>query len=295
MLLKKTLIAIGVSSLLAACGSMTKAQWQNFNNQSLNTNINSTDAGIVVYRDNSGESTQAVNISVNGEYQTSLQRNGFSEVVVCAQPQRIGAFTTNQDPAYVFKHTGGKYYQLKGGKLTYFRVSVDETGKVSMAEVDQETAKADLLNAKYQSNTLSRVEYANTCGPKRYVLDASALFRFNQYSAASIIPNGREEIQAIAKDIQEYPAKIQSVEISGYTDPQGSSTYNKNLSQHRANTVKALLVRAGVNENLIHATGYGAENLKITSCDKQHSNDKGGLQSCNQPNRRVEIKLHTVN
>ena len=93
MLLKKTLLVVSLTAVLAACSTATNEKWQNFDNKSLNENISSTDAGIVVYRDNSGESTPAVNIAVNGEYQTSLQRNGFSEVVVCAQPQRIGAFT----------------------------------------------------------------------------------------------------------------------------------------------------------------------------------------------------------
>lgn len=295
MLLKKTLLVVSLTVVLAACSTATNEKWQNFDNKSLNENISSTDAGIVVYRDNSGESTPAVNIAVNGEYQTSLQRNGFSEVVVCAQPQRIGAFTKMQDPAYIFKHTGGKYYTLEGGKLIYFRVSVDEMGNVAMTEVDQNTAKEEMANARFQANTLSRVEYANTCGPKSYVLNASALFPFDQYSANSILPNGRDEIRAIAKDIQEYPANIRSVEVSGYTDPQGSAEYNQTLSQQRAKTVKELLVHGGVKSNLVHAAGYGAQNLKVTNCEAQHAGNTSELQVCNQPNRRVEIKLHTVN
>ena len=49
-------------------------------------------------------------------------------------------------------------------------------------------------------------------------------------------------------------------EIVGYTDSRGSETYNKKLSQKRANEVKRLLVQNGVDASRITAIGMGELN-----------------------------------
>lgn len=65
------------------------------------------------------------------------------------------------------------------------------------------------------------------------------------------------------------------VVVNGYTDTAGDASYNLDLSQRRANTVKALMVDAGVPESQITAVGMGEDATYET--DEQ--------------NRRVEIVL----
>ena len=65
------------------------------------------------------------------------------------------------------------------------------------------------------------------------------------------------------------------VVVNGYTDTAGDESYNLDLSQRRANTVKALMVDAGVPESQITAVGMGEDATYET--DEQ--------------NRRVEIVL----
>ena len=48
-----------------------------------------------------------------------------------------------------------------------------------------------------------------------------------------------------------------NVEIQGHTDSIGSDAYNLNLSQRRAQSVKAYLVGRGLNETALTAKGYG--------------------------------------
>lgn len=50
------------------------------------------------------------------------------------------------------------------------------------------------------------------------------------------------------------------VEIQGYTDNIGSESYNKNLSQKRADVVKDYLVSKGVSASRLSAVGYGESN-----------------------------------
>ena len=54
--------------------------------------------------------------------------------------------------------------------------------------------------------------------------------------------------------------------ILSYTDSRGSSSYNKRLSQDRANTIKQYLLNNGLgSHNILEATGYGEENI-VNNC-----------------------------
>jgi outer membrane protein OmpA-like peptidoglycan-associated protein len=72
------------------------------------------------------------------------------------------------------------------------------------------------------------------------------------------------------------------IEISGHTDNIGSKTYNKNLSQKRANAVKDFLVAKGIDTRRITAVGYGSEKPIASNDD-----EKDGREL----NRRVEFKV----
>ncbi len=69
--------------------------------------------------------------------------------------------------------------------------------------------------------------------------------------------------------------------IAGHTDSQGDDRYNLNLSQRRADAVKAYFVNADADVGLIRSVGYG-ESQPVESNDT----DKGRTQ-----NRRIEFKL----
>ncbi|MEO9660497.1 MAG: OmpA family protein [Maribacter dokdonensis] len=54
--------------------------------------------------------------------------------------------------------------------------------------------------------------------------------------------------------------------VLSYTDSRGSSSYNKRLSQDRANTIKQYLLNNGLgSHNILEATGYGEENI-VNNC-----------------------------
>jgi len=72
------------------------------------------------------------------------------------------------------------------------------------------------------------------------------------------------------------------IKINGYTDNSGSETHNQSLSLNRANSVKQLLIEAGVKEEIIECKGYGSQN-PIASNTKSIEKAK---------NRRVEILIY---
>ncbi len=115
-------------------------------------------------------------------------------------------------------------------------------------------------------------------------LSTDALFPFDRGDVSDILPGGRSQIRRITGQLR--TMRIGRMEVRGYTDRLGSSTYNLDLSQRRADAVKALLVQQGIPANRIDARGLG-EKDSVTQCSDRQPHDS--LVACLQPDRRVEI------
>jgi OOP family OmpA-OmpF porin len=77
-------------------------------------------------------------------------------------------------------------------------------------------------------------------------------------NSAEIAEQYQSEIKKLADFLVKYPAV--AINIEGHTDAQGSNEFNKQLSQKRAESVKAQLVtRYGINANRINPIGFGEE------------------------------------
>jgi len=70
--------------------------------------------------------------------------------------------------------------------------------------------------------------------------------------------------------------------ITGYTDSRGESTYNRQLSEQRAQSVRTYLINQGINRTVVSVIGRG-ENSPVASNDTP----EGRAQ-----NRRVEIEVY---
>jgi outer membrane protein OmpA-like peptidoglycan-associated protein len=75
--------------------------------------------------------------------------------------------------------------------------------------------------------------------------------------------------------------KDRRVQIDGFTDSVGSDSYNQELSQRRANSVKNALLTRGIASTRINTEGYGK------SFPVANNADSGGRQL----NRRVEVVI----
>lgn len=72
-----------------------------------------------------------------------------------------------------------------------------------------------------------------------------------------------------------------TLEIAGHTDNIGDSVANKELSQRRADAVKVVIEKLGIENNRIQAIGYG-ETVPVTSNETPEGRSR---------NRRVELKI----
>ena len=100
---------------------------------------------------------------------------------------------------------------------------------------------------------------------------------------AVIRPESFELLDQVAQTVLDNPG-VGRVEVSGHTDARGSDSYNMDLSQRRADAVRAFLIRRGVSEDRLLSQGYGEERPIA-----DNETDDG-----REANRRVEFNLIDV-
>lgn len=93
------------------------------------------------------------------------------------------------------------------------------------------------------------------------------------------------EVSKIILDSKE----VSSVDIVGYADMIGKSSYNKRLSTKRAQTVKSYLATKGLKTRNVRVEGLGEAN-SVTHCDPKMARNE--LIACLAADRRVEIELN---
>jgi outer membrane protein OmpA-like peptidoglycan-associated protein len=100
---------------------------------------------------------------------------------------------------------------------------------------------------------------------------------------ASLNPGAALKLDRLAAFLNEHPDR--RVQIEGFTDSVGGDAYNQDLSERRAEAVKAALTMRGIDPSRIATEGYGKA-YPVAS-----NSDSGGRQL----NRRVEVVIGNAN
>jgi outer membrane protein OmpA-like peptidoglycan-associated protein len=100
---------------------------------------------------------------------------------------------------------------------------------------------------------------------------------------ASLNPGAAVKLDRLAAFLNEHPDR--RVQIEGFTDSVGGDAYNQDLSERRAEAVKAALTMRGIDSSRIATEGYGKA-YPVAS-----NSDSGGRQL----NRRVEVVIGNAN
>lgn len=117
---------------------------------------------------------------------------------------------------------------------------------------------------------------------QRITLDADTYFEFDQ---AELTQAGRDQLNRIAEAAAS--AEDPSIQITGYADPIGPEQYNLDLSERRAESVKAYLVERGVPEGRVQTSGQGTINV-VPQCEGMRGD---ALIECLAPNRRADVEF----
>lgn len=95
-----------------------------------------------------------------------------------------------------------------------------------------------------------------------------------------VLPKSYKLLDQVAKILNSH-LEIPKIMVEGHTDDQGNAETNRKLSQRRAESVKAYLVKVGVAEGRLEAKGYGPDRPA-----ESNKTPKG-----REANRRVEFNI----
>ena len=117
------------------------------------------------------------------------------------------------------------------------------------ANQSQQQAAAAREKLRAQLNTVLQT----TENARGLIVNMSdVLFDTGKYT---LKPNTQVSLAKVAGILQAYPGL--KLQVEGYTDSMGGDDYNQKLSENRANAVRDFLIKQGVGQDGITATGYG--------------------------------------
>jgi outer membrane protein OmpA-like peptidoglycan-associated protein len=97
------------------------------------------------------------------------------------------------------------------------------------------------------------------------------------FDRAELNPSAENTMQSIISDIQD--RELGGITVAGHTDTAGPPDYNMQLSQRRANTVAAELIKSGIPARIVTTEAFGETDLAVQTPDNTPA----------QPNRRATV------
>lgn len=211
--------------------------------------------------------------------------NPSLRTVASLRPDLVaGLQTVRDDPR--FAHCSSAQQQVACAEVKLMHAGNDAwTRQFDAAKIKVDTVQAALLEAQESLNSCSVPNVEEAHPSKTIDLSADALFRFKGGALESLTHEGRQTLDAALADIKA-DGNITRIAVAGYTDRLGSDSYNRRLSQQRAETVERYLSAGGVTA-AVQAAGYGRASPG-THCPMR---DWNALVACLSNDRRVELRL----
>ena len=124
---------------------------------------------------------------------------------------------------------------------------------------------------------------------ERVVLASDVLFDFAKFGLEELTAAKRSTLGGLLERFAKYDAtSLRKVIITGHSDRIGKPAANVMISKKRAEAVKAFLIRAGIDTDVLEVAGVGAVS-PVKHCTGRARTAK--LKTCLAPNRRVEVEI----
>ncbi len=174
------------------------------------------------------------------------------------------------------------------GELCIYTVNVgfSDSGKVLLGDMTRVTGcghawQASEVDTSEGMDAMVREIFfgpgsAPTIVEQRIVLPNEILFDFDK---SVLKPQGKAALDQLVAEIRAHT--LERLAIEGHTCDLGSSQYNMDLSQRRANSVKAYLVEHGIDGSRITTEAYGETRPAVPNTSEANR----------KQNRRAEFRL----
>ena len=170
--------------------------------------------------------------------------------------------------------------RLTSAQLQTARATVAAEGQ-ALAVEQQARARAERRATQAQSD-LARIAAVKT-EPRGMVITLSGAVLFAS-GKSDLLPAAQAKLSQVA-DVLGNQDKDSKIRVEGYTDAQGSVTFNQELSQRRAEAVRSYLASHGIAPDRLSAEGFGPGKPVADNATAEGRAD----------NRRVEIVVEPPN
>ncbi|WP_336777642.1 OmpA family protein [Pantoea sp. USHLN256] len=290
---KSSALVLALSGALfaAAPGTAAPAATAFAGNYQPVAKVAASQAQIVFYRE-ADQHAGSANVYVDGEFQAALLPQGFTTFCVAPGTHSLGAFVKDA-PMYAGKRSQPFRASLEGGETYFVKVGDGLSGMPQ--SVTRSDAERAMKAMRQQAHTLSRASTVEACQYvgvaekqyKDYSLSSDVLFAFGKSSRADITRNGHTAIRELVQQIRRENTTLRNVQVIGHTDQIGSAAANEALGQRRAETIRLLMVQAGIPARDITAASAGMSEPLVHDC----YGSKAEQIACYAPNRRVAIRV----
>lgn len=185
----------------------------------------------------------------------------------------IQSISTENDGFYSFKVPCSQEYNLVGNSANY----KEEKQRLEILENNyHKTLHSNLNMTRLEKNRIDESKDLSK------ILNMAPIYF--DFDKVTIRTDAKSELDKIVKIMMENPAII--VEANAHTDSWGPASYNKLLSQRRAQATVDYIVSKGIDPSRITGKGYGEERL-LNNCEDPAKCSR----SENQLNRRTEFVI----
>jgi outer membrane protein OmpA-like peptidoglycan-associated protein len=181
---------------------------------------------------------------------TSTVLEGATVSIFSDGMELIKNVKTGRDGKYSFEVDCAKSYIVKSEKQDYLPKEV----KIAVPAQSGET-ELNIVQAKPESTIKVGTDLAKEFKIEQIYFD---LAKYNIREDAAI------ELDKIVKFMKEYPTA--KIDVRTHTDCRASDKYNMTLSDNRAKSVIAYIVKSGVHASRLTGRGYGETRL-VNKCD----------------------------
>ncbi|MCE3250685.1 MAG: hypothetical protein K0R41_4510 [Geminicoccaceae bacterium] len=172
-----------------------------------------------------------------------------------AQDAEVGVFGTGPDRICntLLTKTGDPVMEMSGDEAVYTKHTYDCPEQV-----------------------VAQVAVIEPAAPPPEPLPDSGVVFFD-FDRAELNPSAESTLTEIITDIKD--RELGGITVGGHADTAGPPDYNMQLSQRRANTVAAELIKAGIPATIVTTEAFGETDLAVETPDGTPA----------QPNRRATI------